>query len=348
MSSKHWGEIEELENDTIPDITADIQRSMDKCCLEKFDDDCDKEHTEHIILPPQDSQVLYTISLHKYVDNMTEMIRVAELATEMNVKPAEDAVPPMPIKIKKECSHKRNSLNYVPKDFTPFSCGLDTEYPELSEAIVKDLLAKSIATLFVHIGYETTHQSVLDLLVDIVEQFFKTICLKITKSVEDEDKGNISSFPNIVEKVLTETGLGGIRGLNDYYQNRIVKYATVMEARCKDLIDHYSTMLIPRNDSGCDNKIRIKGEDASEVIEVYNPEGHFTLDSDTQVLESALQLLNLLVTNKLETFFKDSFINIKTKDIYMSYHHRCNSQTSCSGSNSSRQHRPGYNFGSKS
>nr|CAI5840572.1 unnamed protein product [Callosobruchus analis] len=311
MFSKHWGEIEDSENDVIPDITADIQRSMDACCLDEFEDDCEKEHIEHIILPPQDTQVLYTISLHKYVDNMTEMIRVAELATEMNVIPAEDAVPPMPLKIEKEFTNKRNNLNYVPKDFTPFSQGLDAEYPELSEAIVKNILAKSIATLFVHIGYETTHQSILDLLVDVVEHFFKTICLKITKSVEEEDKGNISSFPNIVEKVLTETGLGGIQGLNDYYQNRIVKYATVMEKRCKDLIDHYSTMLIPRTDSMCESSNNIKGENAGEVIEVYNPEVHFTFDSDTPVLESALQLLNRLEANKLETFSKSSFISLE-------------------------------------
>ncbi|CAH1981088.1 unnamed protein product [Acanthoscelides obtectus] len=248
-------------------------------------------------LPAQDPLVHYTISLHKYVDDMTEMIRVAELATEKNIIPPEDAVPPMPLKIKKEFTHKRNSLNYVPKDFTPFSCGLATEYPELSEAIVKNILAKSIATLFVHIGYETSHQSVLDLLIDIVEDFFKTVCFRIVKSVEEEEKGNTTSFPNIVEKVLTETGLGGIRGLSDYYQNRIIKYATVMENRCKELIDHYSTMLIPKTENLLDSSkmIRIKEEDAGEMFDVYNPEVHLTtFDSDMPVSESALQLLNSL------------------------------------------------------
>lgn len=65
-----------------------------------------------------DPLMLYAISLHKYTNDMTEMIRVAELATEMNLIPPEDAAPPMPIMPEIHVKHQRNSLNYIPKDFT--------------------------------------------------------------------------------------------------------------------------------------------------------------------------------------------------------------------------------------
>lgn len=65
-----------------------------------------------------DPLVLYSISLHKYVNDMTEMIRVAELATETNLIPPKDAAPPMPVMPEIDIKHKRNNLNYMPKDCT--------------------------------------------------------------------------------------------------------------------------------------------------------------------------------------------------------------------------------------
>ncbi|KAJ8961023.1 hypothetical protein NQ314_006005 [Rhamnusium bicolor] len=40
-----------------------------------------------------------------------------------------------------------------------------------------------------------THQSVLDTLTDVLENFFQTFCGKIVDAIEDEEKGNKSGFP---------------------------------------------------------------------------------------------------------------------------------------------------------
>nr|XP_023020905.1 uncharacterized protein LOC111509391 [Leptinotarsa decemlineata] len=152
--SKHWGEIPRLiPNDIfIPDVSGDIERSMDKFCLAEYDDDSEKGTIERIVLPPMDPLMLYAISLHKYANDMRKM---TELATEMNIIPSEDAAPPMPIMPEFELKHKRNNLNYIPKDFTSFSCGSEIDIPELSEAVVKEILPKCIVTMFAHIGFES-------------------------------------------------------------------------------------------------------------------------------------------------------------------------------------------------
>lgn len=49
---------------------------------------------------------------------MTEMIRVAELATEVNLIPPEDAAPPMPEMPQIDIKHQRNSLNFITKELT--------------------------------------------------------------------------------------------------------------------------------------------------------------------------------------------------------------------------------------
>ncbi|KAG5865925.1 hypothetical protein JTB14_021171 [Gonioctena quinquepunctata] len=299
VSTKHWGEIpkEPPGEEFVPDVTADIERSMNKFCLVEYeDDDSDNEKIERIVLPPMDPLMLYAISLHKYANDMTKM---TELATDMDIIPPEDAAPPMPLMPEIELKHKRNNLNFIPKDFTPFSCGSEIEVPELGEAVVKEILTKCIVTMFAHIGFETSHQSVLDVLTDVLETFLQKICHKIVDAVIDEEEGHTSGFPNVIEKVLTEMEMGGVKGLNDYYQNRVVKYVNVLKRRCKELIDNYAVLLVPKSPSNSDkfsNVVRVKVEEDEDIIELDNPEVHFAAfyGETPSVLETGLQLLNSL------------------------------------------------------
>lgn len=59
-----------------------------------------------------DPIMLYAISLHKYANDMTEMIKVADVVAETNLIPP--AAPPMPVA--PEINARGNILNYVPKD----------------------------------------------------------------------------------------------------------------------------------------------------------------------------------------------------------------------------------------
>lgn len=65
---------------------------------------------------------------------------------------------------------------------------------------------------------------------------------------------------NIAERVLTELGMGGVQGLYDYYQTRVIKYISILRKRCHDLNDHYTKLLIPKSPSPVDkiNKYEIK------------------------------------------------------------------------------------------
>lgn len=65
-----------------------------------------------------DPLMLYAISLHKYANDMSDMIRVAELAIESNLIPPADAVPPMPVMPDVNRKHIKNCLNFIPKEFT--------------------------------------------------------------------------------------------------------------------------------------------------------------------------------------------------------------------------------------
>lgn len=62
--------------------------------------------------------MMFSISLHKYLNDMTEKIRVAELAIESDVLPPKDAAPSIPEFNGFQRKHEQNSLNYIPKEFT--------------------------------------------------------------------------------------------------------------------------------------------------------------------------------------------------------------------------------------
>ncbi|KAL3280116.1 hypothetical protein HHI36_017621 [Cryptolaemus montrouzieri] len=186
---------------------------------------------------------MYAISLHKYMNHMTEIIRLAELAMEMNVRPSEDAAPPIPPLPDIALKHKRNCLNFIPKEDTDFTLGKEIEIPVLSEEIVKKILRKCVCTLLGHIGYESTHESLLLLLVDVLKEFFKKLCSKLEIALYDEKVHEGSGFPNAIERVLVEIGMGGVKGIHDYYQSRVIKYINVLYGRSKELSDHYNNLL---------------------------------------------------------------------------------------------------------
>lgn len=47
----------------------------------------------------------------------------------------------------------------------------------------------------------------------------------------------------MLERVLIEMGLGGAKGLHNYYQCRVVKYVGTLLKRCKKLEDQYFSLV---------------------------------------------------------------------------------------------------------
>lgn len=61
-----------------------------------------------------DPLIMYAIQLRKWMNNMTETIRLAEVATESNVIPPEDVNVPIPQMPDINLKPKQNSLNFIP------------------------------------------------------------------------------------------------------------------------------------------------------------------------------------------------------------------------------------------
>ncbi|XP_015839593.1 STAGA complex 65 subunit gamma isoform X2 [Tribolium castaneum] len=294
---KYWEESRmEGPREQVPDVTADIELSMNKFFLNNLEENENIIKTEKITVPPLNPLILYSIALHQQANNISEMIKQNESA-----KSTEKVDFHTPEFANSENLTIKHNLNFSKNDFVD----QDVEVNELSKTIVRKVLTKAIATLFAHIGYETCQQSALDVLTDVLHEFYRKITSHVKIALEDQEK-NRSGFPHVMERVLTEMGMGGIKGLNDYYQSRVIKYVSVLENRCQQLCDDYNASLLPRPPSPVDkiNKVvRVKVEE-EDVVEVENPEVHFsTMDGDVNfsILEPGYQLLKSLDNLEAET-----------------------------------------------
>ncbi|XP_044761567.1 STAGA complex 65 subunit gamma-like [Coccinella septempunctata] len=307
MNGPHWGEVTHVSPETTPNVSADIEKAMDKFSLSEFDSSEGGElAAEHsIVLIPQDPLVTYAISLHKHMTYMTEIIRLAELAIESNVRPSEDAAPPVPTLPKVDLKHRFNCLNFIPKEETDFTQGKEVEVPVLSETIVRKVLRRSICTLFAHLGYESSHESVIDILVDVLKEFYRIFCSRIENAIHDEKENCSSGFPHAIERVLVELGMGGVKGLHDYYRSRVIKYVNVLRGRCRELNEYYNQLLAEKSpspdvDVGKMMSIEIKKEEIEENPEVHLLDGEIELSS----LETGFQLLNSLEEANLQNLME--------------------------------------------
>lgn len=99
---------------------------------------------------------------------------------------------------------------------------------ELSWTSCRQLLYQSIATILAHAGFECANESVLETLTDIAHEY----CLKFTKllrfAVDREGRLGQTPFPDVMEQVFHEVGIGSVLSLQKFWQHRIKDYHSYM------------------------------------------------------------------------------------------------------------------------
>lgn len=98
----------------------------------------------------------------------------------------------------------------------------------------RHLLYQSIATILAHAGFECAHESVLETLTDIAHEY----CLKFAKllrcAVDREARLGQTPFPDVMEQVFHEVGIGSVLSLQRFWQHRIKDYHSYMLQVRKD------------------------------------------------------------------------------------------------------------------
>lgn len=99
---------------------------------------------------------------------------------------------------------------------------------ELSWLSCRQLLYQSVATVLAHAGFESAQESVLETLTDLVHEHYLRLTRLLRVAVDREARLGASPFPDVVEQVFHEVGIGSVLALQRFWQVRIKDYHSYM------------------------------------------------------------------------------------------------------------------------
>ncbi|NP_001089724.1 SPT7 like, STAGA complex gamma subunit isoform X1 [Xenopus laevis] len=143
---------------------------------------------------------------------------------------------------------------------------------ELSYHSCRQFMYQSVATILAHAGFESANESVLETLTDIAHEY----CLKFTKmlrfNVDREARLGQTPFPDAMEQVFHEMGIGSVLSLQKFWQQRIKDYHTYMLQVSKQLSEEYENIVHPERVSEDTKPVKIKEEPVTDITFPINEE----------------------------------------------------------------------------
>ncbi|XP_046676176.1 STAGA complex 65 subunit gamma-like [Homalodisca vitripennis] len=308
MESQLWGEIPEPRNTewdkVVPKeigklvILSAIKMEPPKVKQPQPDEHADNNITVGPEHSTMEQNVLYTIKLIQHARQVDDLIRVSNSMIQDEEPSVEvKECPPMPQAPTQEIKQEETFPSYKSREESPFTLGEPIVLPELGREVTKEILYKSVSTLCAHAGYDSGMQSSLQVLTDVAEDFFKKFTRLLRYAVDREDLYGNSGFPDAMERVFHEMGLGSVTRLHDFYQSRVLQYRDQCQEKCQKLVQQYEALL-PTIKREPDELVRFKTEMESEedIPEIHFPamaEGD-CVDELQSSLEPGFQMLHSL------------------------------------------------------
>lgn len=290
-----WGELparETLKQEVItPDVIENIWRQVME---ESNNPDCDFQVDRQAELPMGNLHVLNTINLHQQLRMMEEGMVLENMTT----------IEAQDLQERKEA---QNSFQFSPvqKERNVFKNASTIHY--LTPETARSILKHAVITLLAHIGFEKSSNIAIETLTDIANHFLRRMTLLMKAAYEQRDHG----FPDILERVLVETGIGGVAALHDYYQEYVLKFEDNMKKKVEAMMEKQRMVL-----DEAANKLQFEeldefGNVYREVptLQLLDPEMGFppSLDAGFQMLYSLEQdELNNLEVEEEEVNVSDS------------------------------------------
>ncbi|KAI7792930.1 STAGA complex 65 subunit gamma [Triplophysa rosa] len=168
---------------------------------------------------------------------------------------------------------------------TDFYKGKGEPVTELSWPSCRQLLYQSIATVLAHAGFESANESVLETLTDLVHEHYLRLTKLLRVAVDREACQGSTHFPDVVEQVFHEMGIGSsVLALQRFWQVRIKDYHSYMLQVCKELSEEYEMLVNPERAVEESKPLKVKEEPVSNIAFPLSEEPEADLASGDQAL----------------------------------------------------------------
>ncbi|XP_020285256.1 STAGA complex 65 subunit gamma-like isoform X2 [Pseudomyrmex gracilis] len=302
-----WGELparEMLKQEVItPDRIENIWRQVANDSNNADDHRRMDKQPEYLQLPMGNVHVLNTVNFHRQLRTMEDGILLGSMTVieSQNTRDSKDQIHPRSLFHFLSPQTKRNKI---------FKDGSTIHY--LTPQTARSLLRHAVITLLAHIGFETSSDVAVETLTDVADHFLRRMTLLLKAATERKDNG----FPDAAERVLLETGVGGVAALHEYYQEYVLKFEENMKKKVEEMLEKQ------RIEFNACNKVldeaKLKFEELDEFGNVYrevptlqllDPEMGFpqSLDAGFQMLYNLEQdELNSMEVEEEEVNVNDS------------------------------------------
>ncbi|XP_078452381.1 STAGA complex 65 subunit gamma isoform X2 [Lampetra fluviatilis] len=135
---------------------------------------------------------------------------------------------------------------------------------EVSSAENRQLLHRAVVTALAHAGFDTAMESTLETLTDITHEFMLKLTKLLRVTVDREAQTGQTGFPDAIEQVFQETGLGSVLDLQEFWQERVVDYHAYVLSASRHLAEEYERLLNPER--VLSTMLRVKEEPLGEQI----------------------------------------------------------------------------------
>jgi len=190
--------------------------------------------------------------------------------------------PPIPDPTKKKVYTEENYNR-------PFVRGEGETPPVIEEVTCRKLLRRSTAAICAHLSFESTSESVLETLTDMCHEFICQMTRHLAEAADRRATHGCLGFPDIMERVFHEMGLGSVSDLQTFYQQRVLNYHKRLIQQCETLMSQHNSQLKQSSGSPSEgdtfNVIRIKEETSGDM--------NFPLLDENDEVNEAEHLLNI-------------------------------------------------------
>ncbi|MBN3313725.1 ST65G protein, partial [Atractosteus spatula] len=198
-------------------------------------------------------------------------------------RPATPALPDDLLPPDSKAPHQPFQLRHSDPE-SDFYKGRGEPVTELSWPSCRQLLYQSVATVLAHAGFETAQESVLETLTDVAHEHYLRLSRLLRVGVDREARLGTTPFPDVVEQVFHEVGIGSVLALQRFWQQRIKDYHSYMLQVSRELSEEYERLVNPEKATEDTKPVKIKEEPLSDIAFPVSEEPEADLASGDQAL----------------------------------------------------------------
>lgn len=217
----------------------------------------------------------HTILLNQYAKNIRHLISVVQ-QQYYSVKSNGDGLEPLnfpptppipPFTQPPEQPRNTQPLPFMAKHLdSDFQRGCGVSPQLYNDVTTRKLLRRAVAVVLTHAGFDTCTTSMLETVTDICDEFMTRMTSSLRHLRDREAHEGYTGFPDIMDHLFHDMGLGDVTTIHDFYQSRIVSYHHHMMKTCRQLVDDYERVKNPDfRHSGEFKMARVKEEPMSDI-----------------------------------------------------------------------------------